>query len=43
MQWLQDLLAGFAILFLVGSIVAAAAVLIYSTIAGFFMNNPKDR
>jgi hypothetical protein len=41
MQWFQDLLAWFAILFLVGSIVAAAAVLIFSTLAGFFMKNPN--
>jgi hypothetical protein len=43
MQWFQDLVAGAALLFLAGSIVAAAAVLIFSTIAGFFMKNPKDR
>jgi uncharacterized membrane protein YdjX (TVP38/TMEM64 family) len=43
MQWFQDLVAGAALLFLAGSIVAAAAVLIFSTIAGFFMNHSKDR
>ncbi len=40
MQWFQDLVGGFAILFLVGSIVAAGGVLIFSTLAVFFMKNP---
>jgi hypothetical protein len=41
MQWFQDLLGWFAILFLAGSILAAAAVLIFSTLAALFMKNPK--
>ncbi len=41
MQWFQNLVGGFAILFLVGSIVAAGGVLIFSTLAALFMKNPK--
>jgi hypothetical protein len=42
MQWFQDLVGGFAILFLAGSILASAAALIFSTLAVFFIKNPNS-